>query len=253
MKLISYKGNDYQIYLDELVDENKINLVPRSFDIKFNQNVIDFIEERWKENILKNPNSYNGKLFNVLDIEFTADGINIYYNTIDYKLSLATRDKRYTGDYITYHLAVGGMILTKDNKLLIGSDLSFRDNLQFWKFPGGIFEVDKDKTIYDCLERECEEEIGKFKLYDSKILVIAKDLTKKFTIVTYFSKCEQTSEEILEYNQKNKQSIPDNKEMQVIKFIDFDRDKILEILDCRLISLSSSVKISLYSILQGIE
>jgi ADP-ribose pyrophosphatase YjhB (NUDIX family) len=251
MGLLNYRGIDYQIYLDELTDENRINFVFEKQNIEFTQDIIDFIENKWKENLLKDPNVYNGKLFNILNAENTKDGINIHYDIIDYKLSLATRDKRYTGNYVTYHLAVGGMILTKDNKLLIGSDLSFRNNLQFWKFPGGYFEANKDKGIYDCLIREYEEEIGKFELYDGKVLIIAKDLTKKFAIITYFSKCKQTSREILEYNQQNKQSIADNKEMQAIKFIDFDRKKITDLLDCELIALSSSVKISLYSILKS--
>ena len=73
-----------------------------------------------------------------------------FYDIIDYKTSIATKKeeyKQFSNKYISNHLCIAGILKTSDNKLLIGSDLRFRNNLQSWKFPGGFFDGEKDKTI----------------------------------------------------------------------------------------------------------
>ncbi len=251
---INLKNNKYLQYFSGTLPPDNIDFIYYQQNHNFDRETLKFIEDNWQKEIIKNPGVYNGKLYDILDIIVDKDNttINIVYDIIDYKTSIATKKKEYkelNNNYFSNHLSVVGILETSDNKIIIGSDLSFKNNLQSWKFPGGFFDAEKDKTIMDCLIRECGEEIGKYTFLNSNIINISKNIKHNCTVVICLCNLKETNEQIFEYNEKNKDKIIDNHEMQVIKFIDFKKEKIEEMLNCELVSLSPSTIIGLNSIL----
>ncbi len=249
--LIRLRDRDiiYYEYFSGALPPDNINFICQKQNHNFDKETLKFIEDNWQKEIIKNHGVYNGKLYDILDIIVDKDNIiNIVYDIIDYKTSIATKKKEYkelNNNYFSNHLSVVGILKTSDNKILIGSDLSFKNNLQSWKFPGGFFDAEKDKTIIDCLIRECGEEIGNYNFLTSNIISVSKNIKHNFTIIVCLCNLKETSEELLKCNEKNKDKIIDNHEMQIIKFIDFKKEKIQEILNCELVSLSPSTIIGL--------
>ncbi len=246
---IDLKNNQYLQYFSGTLLPDSINFIYQKQNHNFDDETLKFIENNWRKEIAKNPKIYNGKLYDIIDIIVDKDNkIDIIYDIIDYKTSIATKKeeyKQFSNKYISNHLCIAGILKTSDNKLLIGSDLRFKNNLQSWKFPGGFFDGEKDKTIIDCLKRECMEEIGKYTFLNSSIINISKNIKHNFTSIICLSDLKETSEQILEYNEKNKDKIVDNYEMQIIKLIDFKKEKIQEILECEFISLSPTAILGL--------
>ena len=254
---INLNYNQYFQHFSGNLPQNNINFIYHQQNHNFDIETLKFIEDNWQKEVIRNPGVYNGKLYDILDIIVNKDNtINISYDIIDYKTSIATKKKEYkelNNDYFSNHLSVAGILKTSDNKILIGSDLTLKNNLQSWKFPGGFFDGEKDKTIMDCLTRECEEEIGKYTFLNSNVINISKNVKHNFTSIICLSNLKETSEQILKYNEKNKNKIVDNHEMQIIKFIDFKKEKIQEILNCELISLSPTAALGLSEIITNIN
>jgi len=248
MEITLKNGNRCAQYFSGNMDEDSISFIFRGCKYNFSREVLNFIDSNWDSVLLNNPRCYNGKLYNILDIVVGDNRIDVIYDMVDYKTVLATRNdeyKKFNNSFQTNHLSVAGILKTSDNKILIGSDLSFKNGLQSWKFPGGFFDAEKDKSILNCLYRECEEEIGSYTFMDIKIINISKNLSHNFTAIICLAALKETSADILEYNIKNKNAIIDNYEMQTIKFIEFNKHKIQELLDCELISLSPTTLLGL--------
>lgn len=68
-------------------------------------------------------------------------------------------------------------LLRKDNK-----------NNNSWSIPGG--KIEKDESLLEGLERECNEEIGYFPK-DAKLIPIQKFVNNTFTYHTFFCAVEQ--------------------------------------------------------------
>ena len=250
------KQNHYDIYLDrEISLENVVFLYKRT-PFPLDADINDFIEKNWEKNKAKSPDIYNGKLYNLVDVVKDDGCFTFFYDVMDYKTLIATKEiefKKRCPDYKPVYLVVTGILKTSDNKILIGSDLRLKNNLQSWKFPGGFFDVEQDKTILDCLQRECQEEIGSFAFLDPKIINISKNLDHNFVAVICLVPIKETSDEVLAFNSKNKDKIIDSNEMQVIKFLDFESSSIADILNSNLISLSPTTLIGLKQIQVNLE
>lgn len=69
-------------------------------------------------------------------------------------------------------------ISTKRFLYLLRNDTNYA-----WGVPGG--KIEKNETLFQGLERECEEEIGYFPL-DAKLIPIQKFVNNNFTYHTFF-------------------------------------------------------------------
>ena len=254
---INLNHHQYLQYFSGKLPLDSISFIFKHINHSFNRETLKFIEDNWQNEVIKNPNIYNGKLYDIVDINVNKDNtINIFYDIIDYKTSIATKKKEYkelNNSYFSNHLSIAGILKTADNKILIGSDLTFKNNLQSWKFPGGYFDAEKDKTIMDCLIRECKEEIGNYTFLNSNIINISKNIKHNFTSIICLCNLEETSKELIKYNAENKANIIDSDEMQIIRFIDFKKEKIKKVLNCELISLSPTTVLGLNEVANGID
>jgi hypothetical protein len=108
---------------------DNINIFYKSKRINQSNVAIQFIESKWRHFVANNPNSFNGTLFRV-------DGYNIQNNNnnnnlielqlsdTDYKEFVGTRDcefvRRFGIQYTANPLSVGAVLVTKDNKIVLG-------------------------------------------------------------------------------------------------------------------------------------
>ncbi len=250
MKLYNHKDNNYHLYFNGCIEEKNINFIYKKQKKTLSQDALNFIEDKWKLAVEKNPNDYNGCLLDILSVNKQKENLVLLCDYTDYKNTIGTRNKGYAkfrdeGQYSSNHLSISPLIKTKDDKILIGSDLSFRNKLQSWKFPGGYFDPSIDKTISDCVERELKEELGFLPITNNKIIGISKNLNHNFALITCLIDCNKTSDEIIVINDNSKNELEDHEEMQTIKFIDYNKESIASLLHCNLISLSPSTIISL--------
>lgn len=236
--------NLYKIYFQGNIDCNKIKLIhsPQKKDIS--QEGYDFIEQNWQKVVERSNNAYDGDLIELID--FKDD--TLYFDYTKYSYTLATKKPEWQtvnkGSYKSNHIACGIIIKTTDNKFLIASDLKFRENIQNWKFIGGFMEKE-DKTLFDCVKREAEEETGLSK-YITNYKIIGIYATGHSCGITGISEISLTSKEVIDYIQNNKENIKDSHETAIVKAINFDSKSIQNLLDCPLLNFGSMTIFNLY-------
>jgi ADP-ribose pyrophosphatase YjhB (NUDIX family) len=249
LQVYNYKGNKYCLFFSGCIEEQNLELVYKKKPKVLSLDASDLIEAEWKKRTQENPNDYNGTLLDIISVECTKNAVKIFYDYTDYKMTVGTRSKNYlkfkdTGQYYTNHLSVAPLVRTKDNKIIIGSDLSFKNGLQSWKFPGGYFDPSVDKLLSDCAKRELKEEIGELSILNGKIISITQNLKHSFSFVTFLMDCKESSDQVLDIHQKSEKT-KNSDEMKVIKFIEFTNTGVSSVLDCEFISLSPSTALSL--------
>ena len=237
-------------YLNTPASLDQIKLVYKKRNQLFSKKESLFIKQNWLKQKALHPKIYNGHLYDITNIKI-GEKITLYYDIIDYKTRLAAEQdafKKLCPSYQPVHLVAIAILKTSDNKILIGSDLTFKDKRQFWKLTGGFFDADKDKTILDCLKRECQEEIGSFTFLNYKVTNISKNTKSNFIAVNCLIDIQESSQEVAEFNAKHRKEIPDHYEQNTFCFVDFKPKKIAEILNCPFISLDSSARVALESL-----
>ena len=241
---------DIITYLNTPASLDQIKFVYQKREHSFSKKEVSFINQNWLKQKSNHPKIYNGRLYDITDIKI-GKKITLYYDIIDYKTRIAAEQpafKKLCPLYQPVHLVAIAVLKTSDDKILIGSDLSFRNKLQFWKLTGGFFDADKDTTILDCLKRECQEEIGSFTFLNYKITNISKNTKSNFIAVSCLIDIQESSQEVTEFNTKHREEIPDYYEQNSFCFIDFKPKKIAEVLNCPFISLASSARVALESL-----
>ncbi|HSQ97688.1 MAG TPA: NUDIX hydrolase [Rickettsiales bacterium] len=239
-----YNNNPYKIYFKGNISCEEINLINSFKNKDISKEGYEFIEKNWQEIVKKSNDVYDGDLVELIDFKDK----NLYFDYTKYSYTLTTKKPEWKtinkGNYKSNHIACSIIIKTNNNKFLIVSDLKFRDNIQNWKFIGGFMEKE-DKTIFDCVKREAEEETGLSK-YITNYNILSVYGTGHSCCVFGISEVGLTSNEAIDYIQKNKESIKDNYETAVIKAINFDSKKIQNLLDCPLLNFGSMTSFNLY-------
>lgn len=193
------------------------NLNIKSFDFYFEKEekfftkeAKEFIEKTWREEIEKNPNIANGKLFDIAKIELKNSKISIFYDETNYKDYLGTKKYEYrkyfeTGNYFSNHASSASIIFTKDNKIIIG-EKKIKDT---FSLVGGMIDF-KDAEFKNpfeaCLEREIKEEIGNLNIKSKKFIGIFINTKTNHINILYHVFLNDTAKEIKnihEYNLKN--------------------------------------------------
>lgn len=106
---------------------NNINIFYKSKRINQSKDAIQFIETKWTYIAANNPSSFNGALFRVDSYNIHNNNnnlIELQLSDTDYKEFIATRTyefvKRFGIQYTANPLSVGAVLVTKDNKIVLG-------------------------------------------------------------------------------------------------------------------------------------
>ena len=248
----------YKLYFKGYILESDINLFYSPREKFFSEEALKIIENKWNELKNKSPSSeiYDGDLFELIDVKENSGKLDLYFDYTKYRYTIASRSKEYVkcvenGDYSSNHISIPTIIRTSDNKFPIGSDLKLKNNKPIWKFVGGYWEKSA-LTIFDNVKKECEEEIGLGNhISDCKVLGIASN--NHATYIITFVDCSLTSEEIIEYLEKNRENISDSSEMTKINFIDLKYESIDNLINDDSIYLGGGTRFSLYSLKNNIN
>ncbi len=247
---IPTKINEFVILYHGHTDESRVKLIYRKTEKELSAEAEAFIEENWKSRLQKDSRIHNGKLIDFLGIRQEDERIEFLYSDTSFKLSCGTRHSGYSAflndNYHSNHVAIQAAIVTGDSKILIGSDLTYWNNLLSWKFPGGYFDLDKDLLFSDCAKREISEELGSLPITDFHISLIAKNIPKRFVTVGMTCCTKMSSNELMQVINAN--NPPDRYEMNQIQFIDMIPEKIQQFLDRKDLTTSPSATIFLKTI-----
>jgi 8-oxo-dGTP pyrophosphatase MutT (NUDIX family) len=110
-----------KFYLDN------INVFYKSGRISQSKDAIQFIESKWTQFVANNPNSFSGALVRVDSYNVQNNNnnlIELQLSDTDYKEFVGTRDcefvRRFGIQYTANPLSVGAVLVTKDNKIVLG-------------------------------------------------------------------------------------------------------------------------------------
>lgn len=140
----------------------KIKLLDEKFCFSFDEDIK--IKKYWEGKVNKNPKLFNGPIFNIKSISNNNHLINIDMNISNYAHYSYMLDNKIYDNNICKAIAVGGLIVTNDNTIVLGK---MNDNTSFPNIiqciGGGIDKQDIIDGFIDpiqTLKREFKEEIG---------------------------------------------------------------------------------------------
>ena len=138
---------------------------------------LEFIESKWREFTSNNPKTFNGRLFRVDDYNILSSKnnlIELQLGNTDYKEFIGTQDpefiNRFGKKYTANPLSTGTVLVTQDNKIILGKRSSSGTDTGKNKISviGGYLDPTKDlvnhnNTVVDTfhgIKREIFEETG---------------------------------------------------------------------------------------------
>ena len=193
-------------------------------------NQLDYINNYWKEITSVNPKALNGNLAKIESISSNE----IFVSFVDYKAFIATSKFDFYGNnsnIIANPLTVTPIIITKDNKLIVG----YRKNTKNLQFPGGMLDFFKDgneKQLYieKCAKREISEELCPINIFNYKYLGASISLKDIFSTLYVYCHTNCSFNDILQTRNKRKNEIVDFWEMPEIFAVDLNQNSLSEIL-----------------------
>ena len=137
--------------------------------IRFQDNEKLFIEREWEKEVKRKPTIFNGKLFHVKRQEFLLPWLVFDTCMSSLKEWIGTKSNRFKELFgqnrIIKPMSVGTMIVTADNKWIIGRRLKTYDFEGQYTLLAGYMDPDKDivnskPDPFFAIKREIEEETG---------------------------------------------------------------------------------------------
>lgn len=196
-----------------------------------NSNQQDYINNFWEKVTSVNPKAFNGSLAKVESVN--SDEVKVSF--VDYKAFVSTSKFDFYGyntNIIANPLTVTPIIITKDNKLIVG----YRKNTKNLQFPGGMLDFFKDGDdsqlyIEKCAKREIEEELCPIDMYDYKYLGASISLKDIFSTLYVYCRTHSSFDNILQIRNTHKNDIIDFWEMPEIFAIDLTPNSLSETLN----------------------
>jgi 8-oxo-dGTP pyrophosphatase MutT (NUDIX family) len=155
--------------------------------ISFNDNERSYIDKKWNYEVKKKPSIFDGKLFHVKRQEFLLPRLVFDTCMSSFKEWIGTKrnefKKLFGQNRIIKPLSVGSMIVTSDNKWIIGRRLETYDFEGRYTLLAGYMDPDRDIVNFRpdpffAIKREIEEETGINKNRDiSNIACLGLDCT----------------------------------------------------------------------------
>ena len=250
-----YYGNSYVVHFLGEIDANNVNYIysPQKKNISAEGEQIR--NQKWQENLIKDPKSYDGDLVEFIKLENNGNKIDLYFDYTKYSYTIATRSAEYKhllekGEYVSNHIAIPTIIKTTDNKMLIGSQLTKVEGVLKWKFTGGFWEK-KAETVLDNVNKEIQEEIGDLQISNPKIIGIFS--VKNSTTIITTAEVNMTSNQLKQFMEDNKDTVPDSWEMSEIQFVNIDEYTLNSFINNPNIKLGSMGAIAVYSLIEWVK
>ena len=155
--------------------------------ISFNDIERSYIDKEWNYQIKKKPSIFDGKLFHVKRQEFLLPQLVFDTCLSSFKEWIGTKgikfNRLFGQEGIIKPLSVGSMVVTSDNKWIIGRRMKTYDFEGQYTLLAGYMDPDKDIVNFKpdpffAIKREIEEETGINKNRDiSNIVCLGLDCT----------------------------------------------------------------------------
>ncbi len=158
--------------------------------IPFNSTERSYIGNEWNEELKKKPSIFDGKLFHVNRQEFILSHLIFHTCMSSFKEWISTKGNNFkklfcqnSQNKVIRPLSVGSMIVTSDNKWIIGRRKETYDFEGQYTLLSGYMDPDKDivnskPDPFFAIKREIEEETGIDKNQDiSNVICLGADGT----------------------------------------------------------------------------
>lgn len=218
----------------------KVRLYYSTKRIKLPEHIQKNIDNYWKIRLNNNKKLIRGKIFCIQDIIDNTNEINIKLVDTDYAHYLYTLNNVIEKEYACRVCFAVGLIITSDNKYIIGQmnkDTATPFRLQL---PGGGLEekdiVNGNICLEGNLDRELKEEVG-FSIADEKIVAsselryIKKGGDGEFIAFIYKIKLKISSEEYSSYFEEYCKSLLNEPELCNVFFVSKKRKMIDDFFD----------------------
>ena len=148
MDLDKIKSEKIQIVSESKLPLEDIDCLYSHIRIRFTDNERSYIKREWENEIKRKPATFDGKLFHVRRQDLTQSGIIFDTCLSSFKEWIGTKSKGFNKlfgqDKVIKPLSVGSMIVTSDNKWIIGRRINTYDLEGQYALPGGYVDPDKD-------------------------------------------------------------------------------------------------------------
>lgn len=186
--------------------------------------------ETWNKKICENKNLFNGKMFNIKEVNYYDEIVEIKLNISDYAHYLYTEENRNEID-ICRSIASIALLKTIDDYYVIGEMSKYTNYSGLYQCPAGSVDIEdcdnSKKNVIDPLKtilREVKEEVGidvKKEKSECKYFIVREN--SSFLGLIYEIKTNLTREKIENLFLQN-----DNKEFKRIIFIKNNKKDIKE-------------------------
>src|SRR5215207_3094279 len=169
MELDKLRHERTQIVTECRLQLENIDCLYSPIRIRFQDNEKLFIEREWEKEVKRKPTIFNGKLFHVKRQEFLLPWLVFDTCMSSFKEWIGTKSNRFKELFgqnrIIKPMSVGTMIVTADNKWIIGRRLKTYDFEGQYTLLAGYMDPDKDivnskPDPFFAIKREIEEETG---------------------------------------------------------------------------------------------
>jgi hypothetical protein len=187
MDLVKLKKKRTQIWAENIFHQENIDFFYRPSRILFNKTERSYMDKEWDKELKREPSLFDGKLFHVCRQELLLSQLEFYMGIASFKEWIDTKGNefiaRFRKDRVVRPLSVGSMIITSDNKWIIGRRLNTYDFKGQYTLIAGYMDPDNDivnskPDPFFAITREIEEETGINKNKDiSDIVCLGSDGT----------------------------------------------------------------------------
>ena len=169
MELDKLRHERTQIVTECRLQLENIDCLYSPIRIRFQDNEKLFIEREWEKEVKRKPTIFDGKLFHVKRQEFLLPWLVFDTCMSSFKEWIGTKSNRskklFGQNRIIKPMSVGTMIVTADNKWIIGRRLKTYDFEGQYTLLAGYMDPDKDivnskPDPFFAIKREIEEETG---------------------------------------------------------------------------------------------
>lgn len=169
MELAELRRNKTKILVQCKLRPENINCFYSLDRIQFSDSERSFIDKVWNIEVNEKPAIFDGKLFHVNKQEFLQSRLTIHTTLSSFKEWVGTKSMKSNTEFaliqLVRPLSVGSMIVTSDNKWIIGRRHDTYDFEGWYTLPAGYMDPDKDvggskPNPFSAIKREIQEETG---------------------------------------------------------------------------------------------
>jgi 8-oxo-dGTP pyrophosphatase MutT (NUDIX family) len=185
MDVVKLKKKSTQIWAEDRFRPENIDCFYRPSRILFNKTERSYIDREWNKEMRRRPSIFDGKLFHVRRQELLLSHLKFYLRISSFKEWVGTKGNEFKTLFrkegVVRPLSVGSMIVTSDDKWIIGRRRNTYDFEGQYTLVAGYMDPDNDivNSIPDpffAIKREIEEETGISRNQDiSSIICLGAD------------------------------------------------------------------------------